>query len=260
MKQLLLPYIPIGPETKTGQVGILGVPATVEELVGDTKAIIRIVPIATHPSLPGGEVFEAMVKDLEAKGVDTTLIRQNAKAYALEQGFDPSLDNQELLFCYIGPTKALAPNKAFPTYESYKVTGQIQHTMEQGAVTMFTMEQFDAGRAIQDVKSEAVSADGGMFPELADVFRTITNPVEVGDVINRLLPDAEIDQPGNNEVRRKNEFRTWSDVSGRFQVEAKLVTRGDAFVWLMKSDGSKVRVPLEKLSERDRKRLAQDGR
>ncbi len=45
--------------------------------------------------------------------------------------------------------------------------------------------------------------------------------------------------------------RTWSDVSGKFQVEAKFVSVSDGKVNLLRADGRILSVPLEKLSPKD---------
>ena len=49
--------------------------------------------------------------------------------------------------------------------------------------------------------------------------------------------------------------RTWSDASGRFNIEAKLVDHDDQNVRLLKADGKVVTVPLNVLSEDDQKHL-----
>ncbi len=53
-----------------------------------------------------------------------------------------------------------------------------------------------------------------------------------------------------------DKFRTWTDVSGTFQVEAELIEATAAEVKLkLKKDGKTVTVPVEKLSEQDREFL-----
>ncbi len=49
--------------------------------------------------------------------------------------------------------------------------------------------------------------------------------------------------------------RTWTDASGTFTVEAELVERKDGKVTLKKSDGETIDVPIDQLSEADRKLL-----
>lgn len=50
--------------------------------------------------------------------------------------------------------------------------------------------------------------------------------------------------------------RTWTDVSGKFSVEAELVERGADQVVLQKNSGEQITVPIARLSGRDRRYLA----
>jgi len=51
----------------------------------------------------------------------------------------------------------------------------------------------------------------------------------------------------------KSQFRTWTDDSGKFEIEAELVGVEDGIVQLKKSDGKVKAVPLDKLSGNDRR-------
>ena len=53
------------------------------------------------------------------------------------------------------------------------------------------------------------------------------------------------------------EFRTWADSTGKFKVKAKFVEVTDGKVALEREDGSHVSIPLERLSEADRKIAAE---
>ena len=53
------------------------------------------------------------------------------------------------------------------------------------------------------------------------------------------------------------EVRTWTDNTGKFKVTAKFVEVSDGKVTLEREDGSRVSIPLEKLSEADRKIVAE---
>ena len=55
------------------------------------------------------------------------------------------------------------------------------------------------------------------------------------------------------------EMRTWTDATGKFKVQAKFVEMTDGKVTLERADGKRVVVPLTKLSEADRKYVAQLG-
>jgi hypothetical protein len=53
------------------------------------------------------------------------------------------------------------------------------------------------------------------------------------------------------------EFRTWSDASGQFSVKAKFVSADGAKVTLQQEDGSTLEIELAKLSDADRKYVAE---
>jgi hypothetical protein len=53
----------------------------------------------------------------------------------------------------------------------------------------------------------------------------------------------------------KESSRTWTDASGQHKVEAKLVCRTEAMVTLQTDKGREINMPIEKLSDEDRKLL-----
>jgi hypothetical protein len=58
--------------------------------------------------------------------------------------------------------------------------------------------------------------------------------------------------PAKVPTEKGGKLRTWTDASGKFQIEAELVKVEDEQAVLRKADGSIVRVPLSKLSLEDR--------
>ena len=56
------------------------------------------------------------------------------------------------------------------------------------------------------------------------------------------------------------EMRTWHDASGKFEIEATLVSFKDQTVTLKKKNGRTIRVPLEKLSAEDQKYVEEQSR
>lgn len=52
-------------------------------------------------------------------------------------------------------------------------------------------------------------------------------------------------------VGQAQETRTWSDATGKFQIEAKLIKIEGDLVILERSSGQKMQIPLDKLSEKD---------
>ena len=49
------------------------------------------------------------------------------------------------------------------------------------------------------------------------------------------------------------ETRTWSDKTGKFKIEADFIELKDGKVALKKADGKRVEIPVDKLSEEDKK-------
>lgn len=70
-------------------------------------------------------------------------------------------------------------------------------------------------------------------------------------------PDAEAlsaDVPAESPAE---EFRTWSDASGKFTIEAKYVQQKQGYAQLQKRDGTKLAVEIKKLSPADQQFLAE---
>jgi hypothetical protein len=72
------------------------------------------------------------------------------------------------------------------------------------------------------------------------------------------LQDAPLFKPATAENAKSpvGRARTWVDTTGRFRTEATLLSRDDARVTLRKTDGIIVHVPIERLSDADKRHLA----
>jgi len=57
--------------------------------------------------------------------------------------------------------------------------------------------------------------------------------------------------PEATQAPKKEEARTWTDVSGAFRVEAEFAGISDNAVQLKKADGKRISVPLDRLSKED---------
>ncbi len=55
---------------------------------------------------------------------------------------------------------------------------------------------------------------------------------------------------------RSEEFRTWTDSTGRFEVQAKFVAVDGSQVTIARDNGARITLPLEKLSEADQEYIA----
>ena len=62
------------------------------------------------------------------------------------------------------------------------------------------------------------------------------------------LAGEDVKEPGVT----RGEIRTWTDISGKFKIEAEYVALEDGIVTLERADGSTRKLPVEKLSESDR--------
>lgn len=69
------------------------------------------------------------------------------------------------------------------------------------------------------------------------------------------VPTKDGDKPAKNGDKpagdAKGDFRTWTDITGKFRVEAKYVAIENDAVKLVRKDGTTFSVPLAKLSEAD---------
>src|SRR4051812_35946950 len=58
-------------------------------------------------------------------------------------------------------------------------------------------------------------------------------------------------------ARAQQDLRTWKDTSGQFTIKAKFVSVAEGVVTLQEEDGSSLEIELAKLSEADRKYVAE---
>ncbi|MEZ6070497.1 MAG: SHD1 domain-containing protein [Pirellulales bacterium] len=84
--------------------------------------------------------------------------------------------------------------------------------------------------------------------------------IDAVDAEDLRRPAAAADNPfaSDEEKAKLAEMRTWQDSTGRFKVTAKLLRVEDEAVVLEREDGREVTVPLNKLSDTDRRFLAGD--
>ena len=104
-----------------------------------------------------------------------------------------------------------------------------------------------------DVEREALRVTLGLkynlsFPTLDETSR------ETKDLANKKKSGTSA---SDNPERSK--MRTWTDSTGRFKIKAKCIGLEDGKVKLEKPDGTVITVPLDKLSESDKRFLASTG-
>jgi hypothetical protein len=91
---------------------------------------------------------------------------------------------------------------------------------------------------------------------LNSVLESELKSVVLGNTEEKAVADAATDAGTAKQiVETSQQFRKWKDTSGKFEVEATLVTKDDAKVVLKKKDGSLITVAINKLSAGDRKFL-----
>ncbi len=125
---------------------------------------------------------------------------------------------------------------------------------------------FDAG---EQFEPQAVYLDGTKTVNVRNLSTPtvqLLRPVSEKDLrtaIEAVMPgdhtdDKPVDDPAREATAAQPKaapFRTWSDKTGKFQIEAQLESFDGKFVKLKRRDGTVVSVPVEKLSEADRKQL-----
>lgn len=83
-------------------------------------------------------------------------------------------------------------------------------------------------------------------------------PLQLGDITS----DASIANPTPTTVEANETLRTWTDKSGKFQVEAEFIKIAGENVLLKKKDGTTIEVPLQKLTSKDQviaRKMASDS-
>ena len=116
------------------------------------------------------------------------------------------------------------------------VEAHISGELPDGRVSLrFSGERFDAKLPRADLRLPPPEVKQ---PNVASPFDT-TTPAAVSPAASASL-----------------QFRTWSDASGAFQIEAKLIEHLGESVRLVRKDGKEVVVPLARLSEADRQYAA----
>ena len=113
-------------------------------------------------------------------------------------------------------------------------------------------ERKQAARLYSDLQKKFARAD-----DMA-ILTTIQSDIERWQKAGLLSKDLEIraDSVTGKPKRRGESYRRWSDATGTFTLRARLIKVDDQTVTLQKPDGTTVDVPLEKLSDADRKYLA----
>lgn len=131
---------------------------------------------------------------------------------------------------------------------------RVDHDAEQ---TSQSLE--DVNRGIPELEisttgeSESVEPEGRVDP-VAQAMGRSDEPIPVepsAEEMETAESPAQAELPPSVPTPSESEYRTWTDASGKFQVEAEFVSYAMGLVKLRKRDGAIITLPLEKLSEAD---------
>jgi uncharacterized protein with WD repeat len=132
----------------------------------------------------------------------------------------------------------MVDGKSYRDWDDYEVTGTMQYTTALGATkTVFVLRPT---QKLKIAKQEAAKKRAAAREEKR--------------LAEEKAAQAEKDR------RRKEYTRTWTDASGERKVTAEFLYRVDDKVKLKKEDGTRVLVPLDKLSEADRQWVEAKGK
>ncbi len=169
----------------------------------------------------------------------------------LAMNFGPALDarvNQSVGFVSDGTVFA-----AFNGHEVFVII--------QEAAYMMWLESTAGLKQGEKILANPVFVDGTATVEVPDkgtrsltVLRQVSEQ-EIRDVLEKESQAAPSPNTEKSSPEPEKKFRTWSDKSGKFSIEAQLVSSNDVTVKLQRRDGKTVEVPRAMLSEQDQKYL-----
>lgn len=87
-----------------------------------------------------------------------------------------------------------------------------------------------------------------------EVGPPIAAPTAPATPVETKPSEKPAEKPGPKPTSTRG-LRTWSSADGKFRVEAELVKMVAGIVHLKRKDGQVIQVPIDKLSEEDRKLL-----
>jgi len=142
---------------------------------------------------------------------------------------------EELVWIGNMSTEGMIDDASYAVPKVFEVTGTKRYpTALGGTKTVHLIEPVDMTPYVEELKK-----------------RLATVPVNVPAkaLALKLTPVAKPKAKGPKE----SEYRTWTDASGKFSIEAALVDFRQSKAVFLKRDGTKVSVPSSKLCEKDRR-------
>ncbi len=201
------------------------------------------------------------------------IIDKDRMLVSLEQNFQSFRDLQHYTHTKIVlvkmPTAGHADNQKLSFDHPVVVTGTYQYEATLGTKTVFVFEQIDPDLLKAEVKKSLPPSTVKRIEEVlatAEAERQSERKAEADRqaaaeqaVAERNAKTAEkkaADEKASAEREaaiEKAKWHTWTNSSGEFKIEAKFGGMAGGIVKLIKKDGSAVRVPLEKLSDEDKR-------
>ncbi|MEM9364735.1 MAG: SHD1 domain-containing protein [Planctomycetota bacterium] len=105
------------------------------------------------------------------------------------------------------------------------------------------------------------SGAGGLAKPMIAGRRAVLPPTRPAPATGMAKPDDTA--PADNPFALPSDerpLRTWSDATGKFQIEARLLREQEGQVWLERADARTIVVPIAKLSEADQAYLENRGK
>jgi hypothetical protein len=153
------------------------------------------------------------------------------------------------------------------SYDDLDIARASARTFQKSAEPLALPETESVAVAPQNALENAESADTVTSDGAAgtDSMQQPTSPPTDQRVISPSPPQQEVRDRTAESAEDETDsppassFRTWQDASGKFSVEAEFAGYGLGKVSLKNADGTKISVPLEKLSQQDQEWIRNRG-
>jgi hypothetical protein len=152
--------------------------------------------------------------------------------------------------------------QAEAAYGSFpKIKADLTAAMREGKKNKSLDPAFKSAEALQRARIFAASENAAVKKKAPSAYELVITkfpgtPAEklARDELAAIDPDAAALSSSSTESSTEeagDDYRTWSDASGKFKIEAKFVQQKQGFVQLQKRDGKLVSIAIAKLSQAD---------
>jgi hypothetical protein len=219
---------------------------------GDMFAAVKRMESLRKLGTPGKLGSYASIA-LEADALYARLVEEGKTALASAQGRLKEDDNFEGVLAIVSANRIYGSlpdlRKDLTTAErELAKNSELKDALKQA-------EALDRALALAAQKGATLRKSG--IAALGQVIARFPN-TPAATLAQAKLTELGVEAPPATKADSRT-FRTWTDVTGQFKVEAELVSAAGGSVQLKKKDGSLVNVPLDKLSAADRDFLAAEA-